>query len=594
MQAPVVLFVYNRIEHTRRVLHALNENRDADKSKLFIFSDAPSNETEEKSVEAVREYINEFKGDNRFQKVEIFEAESNNGLARALISGITRIISQYGKVIVVEDDIVTSPDFILFMNKALDYYENDSNIWSISGFTPNFKALHHYKHDVYCGCRGYCWGWATWKDRFDKVDWEVRDYGDFIKDRRAQRKFNRGGLDLTPLLKLQQEGKVDSWAIRWCYQEYKENMFTIFPRCSKVENIGFDGTGSNSGEGKVFLAKVKEEKEWNFSYDQHDDKMFRKLRNYHSMLYIRQLLGKFWYELTEYEYCLAYRFQNGKNEIFQVMKPDFRRWYADPIPFFYKGKYYVFMEVFDKAKNKGYIGLSSFNTEGKLKKPIKIIEEPFHMSFPNVFEYKGEIYMVPECSAAEQIRIYKMENENIYKWSLYYAFEGEKNITDIAVYVGKDLNLFFLASRVNTDNLYQSRLELFKIVELENINNICMHRLWKQKEYTYSVRNGGNFIHKEELIRVVQHSSKDVYGKFITLNKVSRLNETGIQEEVIRKISPADIRISLTPFIYRTWGLHTFGSVETLEIVDLLIQRFSIGGLFEKIRRRVKGGINNA
>ena len=588
MQAPIALFVYNRIEHTKQVLQALEKNIDADKSELYIFSDAPSDETEKENVAKVRKYVDAYSHTDKFKHVEVCYAQKNKGLSTSLIDGITKIINQYGRIIVLEDDHLTSPDFIVFMNRALDYYENDSKIWSISGFTPDFHALHYYKHDVYCGCRGYCWGWATWKNRFDKVDWEVKDYDNFVKDKQAQRGFNRGGLDMTPLLKLQQEGKVNSWAIRWCYQEYKENMLTIFPRCSKVKNIGFDGSGTNSGSGKVFQAKIKEEKEWDFSYNEHDDRMFRKLRNYHSMLYIRQLLGKLWYKLTEYEYCLAYRFQNKENESFHVLKPDFRRWFADPIPFFYKGKYYVFMEVFDKLKKKGYIGLSGFDAEGRLKKPIKIIEEPFHMSFPNVFAYKGEIYMVPECSASEQIRIYQMQNGYIEKWNFYYAFDGLKNITDIAVCEGDNGNLYLLASEINSANPYQARLLLFSLTNLQDRSRIQIKLVWNQEEYTYSTRNGGNFIFRNrEMLRVVQHSTKEFYGKFITLNRISELGVNGIKEEVVQKIASCCFQTPLPPFIFRVLGTHTFGQINMLEIADISVQRFSLGGLFMKIYRRL-------
>lgn len=587
MQAPVALFVYNRVNHTKQVLQALNENFDADKSELFIFSDAPSDESEEENVKKVREFIDEYSHNSKFKHVEICYAKKNKGLSSSLIDGINQIINRYGRIIVLEDDHVTSADFILFMNKALDYYENDDRIWSISGFTPDLKALHHYKRDVYCGSRGYCWGWGTWKNRFDKVDWEVKDYDNFMKDKRAQKRFNRNGMDMTPLLKLQQEGKVNSWAIRWCYQEYKENMLTIFPKHTKVKNIGFDGSGTNSGSGNVFRAKMKVEQEWDFSYDEYDNRVFKELSNYHSRLYIRQLVGKYWYQLTEYEYCLAYQFKD-KAAQYQVLKPDFRRWFADPIPFYFNGNYYVFMEVMDKLKRKGYIGVSCFDSKGKMTKPIKIIEESFHMSFPNVFVYREQVYMVPECSAAEQIRIYRMVDGDVKKWSLYHAFDKIKDIVDIAVFEGENAEIYFLASEINKDNPYQTKLLLFRIDEFDDVNKIHINLVWQQKNYNYSARNGGNFIYNNgECIRVAQHSTKDIYGKFITLNKVKKLNQDGLEEEVIKKISSGDILVNLPPFIYRTWGLHTFGQAGLLKIVDLSVQRFSLGGLFMKIYRRL-------
>lgn len=586
MQAPVALFVYNRLNHTKQVLQALDENIDADKTDLFIFSDAPADDTERENVKDVRAFIGRYGSYSKFKHVEISYAQKNKGLSASLIEGITQVINRYGRVIVLEDDHVTSPDFIVFMNKALDYYENDNRIWSISGFTPDLKILNRYKNDVYCGCRGDCWGWATWKDRFDRVDWEVKDYEKFIGDKKAQRRFNRGGLDMTPLLKMQQEGKVNSWAIRWCYQEYLENMFTIFPRCSKVKNIGFDGTGTNSGSGNIFHSVLKEEHNWNFDYDANDDRVFKKIRNYNSKLYIRQIIGKYWYQLTEYEYCLVYRLDNNKNQC-QILRPDFRRWFADPIPFFWGTNYYVFMEVFDKLKGKGYIGVSHLDSNGRLTNPKKIIEEPFHMSFPNVFIYRNQVYMVPECRASEQIRIYRMEGDEVERWSLYYAF-NRKDITDIAVFKGANTEIYFLASEINKDNPYQARLLLFEIDELNDLNKIKIKLVWQQKDYNYSARNGGNFICKDgDWFRVAQHSTKDIYGKFVTLNRVKKLNADGLDEKIMKKITLTDIPVSLPPFIYRVWGTHTYGKAGKLEIADLSVQRFSLGGLFMKVYRRL-------
>lgn len=585
MQAPIALFVYNRLNHTKQVLETLNDNVDADKSELFIFSDAPADNTEKENVSRVREYIDKYRHTGKFKRVEIVYAKKNKGLSASLIEGITQIINQYGKIIVLEDDLVLSPDFLLFMNRALDYYEDDDKIWSISGFTPNLKILQNYKYDVFCGCRGYCWGWATWKDRFDKVDWEVNTYDAFIQDRKAKKEFNRGGMDMTPLLKMQHEGKVNSWAIRWCYQEYLENMLTIFPRHSKVRNTGFDGSGTNSGSGNVFRAELKEEEDWNFEYNIKDVKAFKKLRNYHSKLYIRQIIGKYWYQLTEYEYCLAYRLDDEKE--CRVLKPDYRRWYADPIPFFFNNKYYVFVEVFDKLKGKGYIGISHIDLEGRLTKPVKIIEEPFHMSFPNVFVYKEQAYIVPECSASGQVRIYQMDNGDIEKWNLYYTFD-KKNIVDIAVCESDDSKIYFLASEINVKNPYQTRGLLYEVNNLNDRSRIQLNLIWQQKEYTYAARNGGNFISDNgECLRVVQHSTKDIYGKFITLNRVKQLNRDGLEEEVIKKISPADIPVYLPPFIYRIWGIHTYGQAGRLRVVDLSVQRFSLGGLFMKVYRRL-------
>ena len=118
---------------------------------------------------------------NLFKKIHIIKAETNKGLARSVISGVTEIIEQYDKVIVVEDDLISAPDFLQYMNNALDFYKEDKSIWSICSYTFKMNIPVHYKHDVYLSYRGGSWGWATWKDGWKKVDWEVDDYSNFKK-----------------------------------------------------------------------------------------------------------------------------------------------------------------------------------------------------------------------------------------------------------------------------------------------------------------------------------------------------------------------------------------------------------------------------
>jgi hypothetical protein len=132
------------------------------------------------------------------------------------------------------------------MNEALEFYKEDKRIWSISGYNPNIN-IGNYTKDIYLNYRASSWGWATWKDRWEKNDWEISDYKEFIKNKKLQKEFNRGGDDMTEMLIAQIEGKIDSWAIRWCYNQFKYKMYTIYPIVSKVKNIGMDGTGVHCG-----------------------------------------------------------------------------------------------------------------------------------------------------------------------------------------------------------------------------------------------------------------------------------------------------------------------------------------------------------
>jgi hypothetical protein len=238
--APIALFVYNRPEHTQRTVDSLRENEIAAQSDLFVFSDGAKNEAGAARVQQVRQYV---RGLDGFRSVTIVERDRNLGLANSVISGVTQLCQEYGRVIVVEDDLLTAPDFLTFMNSALERYEDEPRILSVSGFNFALKPPTNYAYDVFYSYRSSSWGWGTWSDRWEGADWNVSDYGAFRVDSRQQHLFNRGGEDLSRFLELQMTGKVDSWAIRWAYTHFKQNAVAVLPIASKVYNIGFDGSG---------------------------------------------------------------------------------------------------------------------------------------------------------------------------------------------------------------------------------------------------------------------------------------------------------------------------------------------------------------
>lgn len=248
--APIVIFVYNRLDHTRQTIDALAKNALAKKSDLFIYSDAAKSENGAAKVQETRQYIDAITNQMLFKSVTIIKAEKNRGLANSVIHGVTEIINKYGKVIVVEDDLITTPDFLSYMNKAIDFYEDDQTIWSISGYSFKMKIPKSYHHDIFYSYRASSWGYATWADRWNTVDWDVKDYSDFKTNRVKRKQMNRGGRDMARMLDSQMEGRIDSWAIRWCYEQSKQNKFTIYPVHSRVKNIGLDGSGTHSKASK--------------------------------------------------------------------------------------------------------------------------------------------------------------------------------------------------------------------------------------------------------------------------------------------------------------------------------------------------------
>ncbi len=258
--APIVIFVYNRPWHTQQTVESLQKSDLANESELFIYSDAPKNEQAIENVAEVREYIKTIDG---FKKVTIIERDKNWGLADSIIDGVTKTVNEYSRVIVLEDDLVTSPYFLWFMNKGLEFYHDNYEIMSISGYTlppACMKFPKNFTDDIYLNYRNSSWGWATWADRWDLVDWEIKDFHQFINDTEQKKLFNRGGDDLTDMLISQMEGRIDSWAIRFSYAHFKQRMYSICPHYSYVNNIGHDGTGTHCGETHIFendLSKTK-------------------------------------------------------------------------------------------------------------------------------------------------------------------------------------------------------------------------------------------------------------------------------------------------------------------------------------------------
>lgn len=244
--APVIIFGYNRLNHLKQTINALADNFDAKNTEIFLFLDGYKGKEDKKQVEKVHSFGQQFLCDTRFKKINVIIENKNNGLSKSVIQGVSRIIEKYGKVIVLEDDLITSKDFLSFMNDCLNFYERYECIWSISGYTFDLPSLKTINTDVYLGYRASSWGWATWKDRWESIDWKISDYNEFRYNLKERMRFNRGGTNLSDMLDRQMLGYINSWAIRWCYAQFKCSKYTIFPCKSKVLNIGQDGSGTHS------------------------------------------------------------------------------------------------------------------------------------------------------------------------------------------------------------------------------------------------------------------------------------------------------------------------------------------------------------
>lgn len=254
--APVVVFAYNRPDHLAQSLDALARNRLADRTDVFVYADGPKGAGDLAAVAEVGRVLDRAKGQAAFHSMSISRSEVNRGLAASVIDGVTEVLAGYGRVIVVEDDLLCAEGFLEFMNGALDRYADCADVWSVSGYGLPIQMPRGFADDVYFTPRGSSWGYATWRDRWDTVDWTVADYDEFRRSRRARRRFNQGGRDLSPMLDAQMEGRIDSWAIRWCYAQAKSGAVTVYPVRSLVSNIGLDGTGTHSGVAPRYRVTV--------------------------------------------------------------------------------------------------------------------------------------------------------------------------------------------------------------------------------------------------------------------------------------------------------------------------------------------------
>lgn len=244
--APVVLFVYNRVEHTKRTVEALKKNDLAEQSELFIYSDAAKKEEDAEKVHSVREYIRQIDG---FKKINIVEREFNYGLAKSIVGGVTDVISKYGKVIVLEDDLVTNSGFLTYMNEGLEKYQNISQVYSISGYSYLGKEIANV--DTYFLKLSSSWSWATWKDRWRQYDLSCKGWERLKKDRRLRKNFDYDySYPFYSLLNRQMtDSKTNSWAIKWYWTVFMNGGLTLYPSIPLVKNDGFDGSGEHCSIG---------------------------------------------------------------------------------------------------------------------------------------------------------------------------------------------------------------------------------------------------------------------------------------------------------------------------------------------------------
>ena len=270
--APIVLFTYNRLWHTQKTIEALKSNELASKSELIIYVDGAKNKSVYESVSQVRDYVETIDG---FKKVTIISREKNWGLANSIIDGVSQAIKKHGKVIVLEDDLVTSPFFLRYMNDALEFYKDENEVMHISGYiypidNKNLNDTFFIKPDT-------CWGWATW-DRAWKYFKKDTNYYLNIFSKEMIRDFNlNGNYDHFKQIKANKNGRIDTWAIYWYASTYLQNGLSLHPSQSFVSNIGHDGKGVHCVKTSIYDVDLVTNYSIAFSNQIKEDKVARVL-----------------------------------------------------------------------------------------------------------------------------------------------------------------------------------------------------------------------------------------------------------------------------------------------------------------------------
>jgi hypothetical protein len=253
-RTPIAVFTYNRPDHARRALKALERCSHLDECEVFIYSDAPQRTGHVTGVEQTRKAIHEWANKH---SARVVQRDVNLGLARSIVDGVTTLTSIYERVIVLEDDLVVSPDFIQYMLGGLERYRDDEQVMQISGFMYNVGM--QSPKDAFFLPSTSTWGWAIWERAWKHFDWDASGAAELLANANWCQDFDmRGSYPYSTLLSQRLRGENDSWGVVWYYCVYQRNGLVLFPGRSLVWNGGFDGTGIHSGRRRFSQPALRE------------------------------------------------------------------------------------------------------------------------------------------------------------------------------------------------------------------------------------------------------------------------------------------------------------------------------------------------
>lgn len=259
--APIALFVYNRPDHLRQSITALRDDALASRSSLYMFCDAAKTAQDLAAVNEVRTIARSVSG---FAKVEVRLQRVNLGLAQSVIAGVSELTAKYGSAIVLEDDLVVAPEFLTYMNQALERYRHEHRVMQVSGYMFPVKGPQPYGATFLCRVPT-SWGWGTWARAWQQFNPDCSGLLEYLRESGQQHAFNvNGAYPYFEHLRLHVEGKLDVWGVRWYASMFAAGGLCLYPNQSLVRNIGMDGSGVHCGVSSDFDVELSTSSSWTF------------------------------------------------------------------------------------------------------------------------------------------------------------------------------------------------------------------------------------------------------------------------------------------------------------------------------------------
>jgi hypothetical protein len=254
-QVPIIIFAYNRPGHLSSLIEGLKRCNNYQKFKYFVFVDGPKTQYDQDQILSIRNVI-----ENSWlnKTAEVHFEPQNQGLAKSVISGVNKVLENHDRLIVLEDDLSLHFQTLDFLDLCLEHYYSNNEIGSISAYLfPLFKTVPE-ENKTFLLPRISSWGWATWKNRWEKAAWDNEYFIHQLQDESIINKLNYAGEDIFTGLIKNELGLIDSWAMKWAFHHVINNLHSVYPSISMVQHVGNDGSGTHVRRTASFDIRLPE------------------------------------------------------------------------------------------------------------------------------------------------------------------------------------------------------------------------------------------------------------------------------------------------------------------------------------------------